>query len=136
MPADYRIDPQKHRVWSSATGILTLADLAGHMSRLSKDPQFHPTYSQLVDFRAITRFEATTEQIIGLTEVRVFAPESRRAFVAKSGVNFGLARMFESYRTAKGDRAIRVFLDFQEAVDWLDAETASDETKAGAAPSA
>jgi hypothetical protein len=121
MSADYRIDPENRRVWSSGTGVLTHEDLAGHMNRLAKDPQFHPSFSQLMDFRYITKVDVTTEQIIELTEIRIFSPESKRAMVTLSGMHFGLARMYEAYRTAKGDRAIRVFLDFKEAVEWLDA---------------
>jgi hypothetical protein len=120
MPADYRIDPENRRVWSSGTGVLTHEDITGHMSRLARDPQFDPSFSQLMDFRHITKVEVTTEQLIELTEVRIFSPESKRAMVTLSGMHFGLARMYESYRTAKGDRAIRVFLDFKEALEWLD----------------
>lgn len=130
MPADYRIDPANRRVWSSGTGTLTHEDLRSHMSRLSKDPQFHPSYSQLIDFRYITKIEVTTEQIIDLTEISIFSPESRRAMVTLGGVHFGLARMYGSYRSAKGDRAVRVFLDFKEAVEWLDSGDASPATDA------
>jgi hypothetical protein len=125
MPADYRIDPKNKRVWSSASGTLTHADLAGHMSRLSKDPQFDPSFSQLIDFRHITKIEVTTEQLIELTETSIFSAASRRALVTLGGVHFGLARMYESYRTAKGDHAIHVFLDFKEAIDWLDSGAAA-----------
>jgi hypothetical protein len=38
--------------------------------------------------------------------------------------------MYESYRTAKGDSAIRVFLNFKEAVEWLDSGSASPTAEA------
>jgi hypothetical protein len=137
MPAEYRIDLEKRRVWSTGSGILTYEDLTGHMNRLAKDPQFHPSFSQLLDFRGTSLVGVTTEQIIALTEIRIFSPDSKRAFVTQPGVQFGLARMYESYRVTKGDRGIRVFLDYKEAIDWLDAgETlpAPDAVAAGSKP--
>jgi hypothetical protein len=121
MPAEYRIDLENRRVWSKATGLLVYADLTGHMNRLAKDPQFDPSFTQLLDFRGISSFDVTTEEIISLTEIRIFSPDSKRAFVMMPGVQFGLARMYESYRVTKGDRAIRVFLDHDAALAWLDA---------------
>lgn len=126
MPASYRIDLAKRRVWTSGTGVVTFKDFVGHMSWLSKDPQFDPSFSQLLEFTHITGFSITAEQVVELAGVRVFSPESKRAFVAPEPAMFGIARMFEAYRKQKGDNRIRVFSDYNEAVEWLDHEESVD----------
>lgn len=126
MPADYRIDAAKRRVFSEGIGHLVYDDLKGHMNRLSRDPKFDPTFSQLLDFRGVTTLELKADDIITLAAFRVFSPESKRAFVAPDPVKFGLARMYEAYRAPKGDRGIRVFKDYDEAVEWLDRDEQVD----------
>jgi hypothetical protein len=122
MPADYRIDLGKRRVWSFATGDLSYDDMTDHMNRLAKDPQFDPTFSQMLDFRGIKIVGLTSQQVVDLAEVRVFSRHSKRAFVAPEPTNFGLARMYEALRATKGDDHIRVFMDYDEALEWLDLE--------------
>jgi hypothetical protein len=122
MPANYHIDTDKKRVFSSGSGHLTYEDLSGHMNRLAKDPKFDPRYSQLLDFRYVKTIGFNSEHVIELAEIRIFSPESKRAFVAPDAVKFGMARMYESYRIPKGDLKIQVFTDYDEAIEWLDLE--------------
>jgi hypothetical protein len=120
MPADYQIAVSRRRVFSAGTGHLSREDLAGHMNRLAKDPQFNPSFSQLLDFREVKTTDLTSDQVMALAEVRIFSKESKRAFVAAGAFQFGLARMYEAYRTLKDDHKIRVFMDYDEAIEWLD----------------
>ncbi len=121
---------------SSGSGVLSLEEAVGHMNRLSSDPAFHPSYSQLVDFRGIARVTLSHEDIYELSTRQVFLPDSKRAFVTAGAEQFGLARMFQSYRSAKGERGIRVFSDYEEAVAWLDAEEPGAAKPAGEAAQA
>jgi hypothetical protein len=50
---------------------------------------------------------------------RIFAPSAKRAIVVPDVELFGLARMFEILRDAKGDEGIRVFTKMEEAREWL-----------------
>ncbi len=126
MPADYRIDTDKRRVFSSGSGHLSYEDIAGHMNRLAKDPKFDPSFSQLFDFRDVTSVGLNSQHVIQIAEIRVFSPESKRAIVAPDPVKFGMARMYEAYRAPKGDRRIEVFADYQEALDWLHLDEPAD----------
>ena len=99
--------------------MLTKADLLGHMERLSKDPDFDPDFSQVLDFRQITALEIGPEDVRQLAQRNIFSPRSRRAFVVKDDLQFGLARMFEIHRELKGETGIRVFRTFDEAMDWI-----------------
>jgi hypothetical protein len=122
MPADYRIDLEKRRVWSHATGDLSYEAITDHMSRLAKDPLFDPLFSQILDFRDVTIVGLTSEEVVRLAEIRVFSPQSKRAFVAPGPLKYGMARMYEALRATKGDDHIRVFTDYDEALEWLDLE--------------
>jgi hypothetical protein len=117
--AFYTIDKKRRLVLSSGDGVLTKADLLGHMERLSKDPDFDPDFSQVSDFRQVTALEIGPEDVRQLAQRSIFSPRSRRAFVVKDDLQFGLARMFEIHRELKGETGIRVFRTFDEAMDWI-----------------
>jgi hypothetical protein len=119
MSAFYTIDKERRLVLSSGAGVLTKEDLLGHMDRLSKDPDFDPDFSQVSDFRQIAALEIGPEDVRQLAQRNIFSPRSRRAFVVKDDFQFGLARMFEIHRELKGEMGIRVFRNFDEAMDWI-----------------
>lgn len=117
--ASYKIDKKRRLVLSSGDGVLTKADLLGHMDQLSNDPDFDPDFSQVLNFRQINGLELGPEDVRQLAQRNIFSPRSRRAFVVKDDLQFGLARMFEIHRELKGETGIRVFRTFDEAMDWI-----------------
>jgi hypothetical protein len=117
--AFYKIDKERKLVLSSGTGVLTKEDILGHMDRLSKDPDFDPNFSQVSDFTQITVLGIGPEDVRQLAQRNIFSPRSRRAFVVKNNLQFGLARMFEIHRELSGETGIRVFRTFDEAMDWV-----------------
>jgi hypothetical protein len=127
MPSRYQVDLSKRRVLSTATGVLTFKDATDHNRRLERDPLFDAMFSQLYDFRAVTRVALTADDIFELSRVRLFSPGSKRAFVTVGPVNTALARMYGSYRSPLDERGIRVFSEIQEAVAWLDEDESIDQ---------
>ncbi|MBZ5661598.1 MAG: hypothetical protein LAO08_14425 [Acidobacteriia bacterium] len=125
--AFYIIDKERKAVLSSGTGILTAEDLMGHQDRLLKDPDFDPTFSQLLDFTRITGLEVSSEDVRRLAQRNVFSPASRRAFVVQDDLQYGLARMFEIHRDIAGETGIRVFRTLDEAMNWIFSATPEDE---------
>ena len=119
MPITYKIDLAHRCVFSSGAGEFSYNDARAHMDRLLEDPDFDPAFSQLIDFSEITKVALTHDEIYELSGRHVFAPDARRAFVTSTAEQFGLARMFQSYRAAKGETGIRVFRDRAEALAWL-----------------
>lgn len=119
MPASYTIDMKRRLVMSSGVGVLTREDLWGHMERLSKDPDFDPAFSQIIDFTNVTEVEVDPEDVRRLAQRNVFSSHSRRSIVVKDDLHFGLARMFEIHRELAGEMGIRVFRTLEEAVRWL-----------------
>jgi len=119
MPASYRILKPHKLVASSAAGIFTLQDALAHQERLMNDPNFDPTYSQLLDFTHAVVVELSAEDIRRISERHVFWACARRAILVSDDLGFGFARMFEMLREAAGEKGIRVFHTLDDALDWI-----------------
>ncbi len=119
MPAFYKIDKERRLVMSTGSGVLTRADIAAHQERLSKDPDFDPRFSQLLDCTHLIKVEIGPADVRLFAQKNIFSEDSRRAFVVKDDLQFGLARMFEMLREASGERGIRVFRSLDEGLDWI-----------------
>jgi hypothetical protein len=119
VPAFYKIDKERRVVLSSGAGVLNRADIQGHMDRLSSDPDFDPNYSQILDFTHLAGVDIGPEDVRQFAQRNIFSPQSRRAFVVKDDLQFGLARMFEIHRELNGETGIRVFRTIDEALDWV-----------------
>jgi len=130
MPAEFTIYPQWGVVMSRGSGVFTHADFLDHMSRLLADPKFNPDFNQIVDCRAIAKMELTSDQIADLAGKSIFGVRSRRAFVVSHEVQYGLARMFATYREIKAGQEVMVFQEMPAALSWLglSADLISDST--------
>ena len=122
MPFKSVIDPSRHLVVTTATGDLTGDEGLACCLQLKARADFDPAFNQLLDFTQATRFEATSAQLRSIAAQPLFSFTSRRAIVAPNPTIFGLARMFEAYRSVShlGEH-IMVFREMREALAWLDA---------------
>ena len=125
MPAFYKIDRENRLVMTTASGVFTLADILAHEEKLRLDPDFDPSFSQLLDASHITKLEITSEHIRVLAQDSLFSPNSRRALLVSNDAAFGLARMFEMLRESAGDTGIEVFRSLDEALEWVLSRRAS-----------
>jgi hypothetical protein len=119
MPATYEIDKQRRLVITTGSDQLTLADALAHQERLLKDPDFDPSFSQIIDLTRATLSGVGAEDIRKVAERNIFSSESHRAIVVSSTLVYGLGRMFEMLRETAGEKGIRVFWDLDEAVEWI-----------------
>lgn len=119
MPAEFRIDLGRRLVFTRGTGILTYDELLQHMVRLGAHPDFRPDFRELNDGRALESVEITTPQLRALAGHTMYNLDARRAYVAKSDLQYGLTRMFGTFRETIGDEGIRIFRTMEEALDWL-----------------
>jgi hypothetical protein len=119
MPATYEIDKKRRLVITTGLDQMTLADGLAHQERLMKDPDFDPTFSQLMDFTGVDFSGIKANDIRKLAERNIFSSQSRRAIVAPSNLVYGFGRMFEMLRETAGENGIRIFRDLDGAVDWL-----------------
>jgi len=106
-------------VFSRATGVVTVADVLGHMDRLSRHTDFRPEFSQIIDFREAAEVRLSSDEVQEIARRNVFAAESRRAILVTPGLQFGLARMFATYRELAGEQGIHIFTDAAEARSWV-----------------
>ena len=118
MPIFYRIDKARRLVLSTSSGAFTLADALSHQEKLSADPDFDPSFSQIADLTNSTQFDISPDEIRQLARRNIFSPQSRRALIVSNDLAFGLARMFEILRENLGESGIRVFRSLDEALNW------------------
>ena len=119
MPETFEIDADRQLVTCRAWGSLSNDDMRGHYERLLADPAFRSKYRQIADLRDVTDFTVDSRTIEEVARMRVFEPGTRRAFVAPTGVAYGLARMFSMYSASAG-QIMEVFTDLPGAEEWLE----------------
>jgi hypothetical protein len=125
MPAFYKIDKDRRVVITTASGVVSIADGLAHQNKLLNDPDFDPSFSQLMDFTQATQVDLSGEDVRRLAKQNIFSPDSRRAILAPSDSVYGLGRMFEILREMTGERGIRVFRNLDEALEWVLAKSES-----------
>lgn len=119
MPAFYKIDKEHRVVLSTASGVFDLAAALGHQDQLLADPDFDPSYSQLLDYSHVTEVKIDANDVRKLAERSVFWPCSRRAMYVTRDIEYGFARMFEMLRENAGEKGIRVFRNLDDALTWI-----------------
>ena len=118
MPIAHTIDPERRVVQSRLWDVVTETDAWGSAAALMNDPSFDPTFSQLADMREMKQVEVDQSTVRELAVMRIFAPESKRALVVASDLQYGIGRMTTSYAEA-GDQQIAIFRTVGEAERWL-----------------
>jgi hypothetical protein len=119
MPADFFIDARQGMVYSKATGVFGRVEAMDHMARLLRHPDFRPEFNQLADFREITKLALSNAEVKDLARQTVFGANSKRAFVVASDLQFGLSRMFGTFREMAGEPGLMTFKSMAEALSWL-----------------
>lgn len=125
MPFNSVIDANRHLVVTTGSGILTGEEGLACCVQLKERPDFDPAFNQLLDLSLATQFDATPSELQLIASQPLFSKGSRRAIVAKQPAIFGLARMFESYRSISSvGEQVMVFSERQQALEWLDSVAA------------
>ncbi|MFI5363897.1 MAG: hypothetical protein ACHQ49_18190 [Elusimicrobiota bacterium] len=121
MPFHYTIDKNRKLVLTTEVGVFTLVDALAHQEQLRWDPNFVPTYRQLMDLSGVTKIALRPQDLRKLAERPIFAPNTRRAILSPNEDVSGIAEMFASFREGFGDRGIRVFRKLDDALAWIGA---------------
>jgi hypothetical protein len=102
------------------SGVLTRDELFSTVAELQEDAEITPDFSTLIDLSEVTSVDAITGEIVRSLAAAPIKAVARCAFVAPSPAAFGIARMFASYRDARGNpERIGVFRAVRDAEDWL-----------------
>jgi hypothetical protein len=122
MPADYKIDKSQSMVFSLAYGNLTDQDVFMHQGKLRTDPDFDPSFSQLVDCTNVTQIDnLSLKALYVLADRDPFGFGSQRAFVAPHNPDYDVFRLYELLTTAHEDVVV-VFRDMEETYKFLNLE--------------
>jgi hypothetical protein len=113
--AEFFIDVERRMVFSKATGVLTVGDVLDQMDKLTHHPDFQPEWNQIMDMRNVTAIELSGDDIKKLATRNIFVAPSRRAMLVTPGLQFGLGRIFATYREFAGETGIRILTDEKEA---------------------
>lgn len=113
------IDSESRVVILTVSGKLTDQGLVGLYDEVRQADGVTPDFALLIDLRQADGHEVTTGAVASLAQrPLLLSGESRRAVVVPSEFGFGMARMYELLREARGG-GFRVFRDFDEARRWL-----------------
>lgn len=124
MPISYTIDPARRLVVTRIAGVMSEEDVRALREQLRADPAFDATYANLVDLSEATDIQLSADTLGQLAVRSAFDRVTRRAIVATSPLQFGMARMFATINERHG-HVVRVFRDSGEAEAWLAANSVS-----------
>ena len=90
------IDVVRKIIYSSFEGELNDEDILTHGTMLKHHPEFNPDFSEIVDFRKITRINVTVQFINSMAKSpSLFKPSSRHAVIAPHDLIYGIGRMYQ-----------------------------------------
>jgi hypothetical protein len=108
-----------HRVvFTRAWGVLVFDDIASHAKTLAADPRFERTFGQIIDFRPVTQWKLTSNEIRELAALTPFDRSARRAFVVATDEAYGLARMFAAHHDADPEQ-FALLRAIEPAMEWV-----------------
>ena len=97
MPAVVKIDPQRRVICSTFYGEANDEELLRHRSAIAEDPNFDPTFSEIVDFSGVTKpeiSEATLRAMASTTSL--FNKSVLHIIVAPAELAFRLASSYQA----------------------------------------
>lgn len=120
MPFTYVVYKDRSLVISTGSDRVTWEEIRIRQDQTKTDPDFNPEFNQIVDLRAVTGIDMTSEQARGLAQRMIFSSTSKRAFVAGEPAVFGMGRMWQILSELSGNQSrIRIFSDLSSALEWL-----------------
>lgn len=122
MPIKYSIDENLGVVFTTASEVLTEAELLEHKRKVISDPKFRPGFVELSDARSISDLAISAsglERFVAQDE-----SDSERlkgyklAIVVSGALEFGMGVMYE-VMSRQNNKDVRIFRDMGLARDWL-----------------
>lgn len=118
MSLSYAIDADRRLIVVRAYGVLTEADVTRVREQIRVDPGFNREFDQLFDARDVEDIALSKEGMARLADTSILAPEVRRAFVARTTLQYGMARMFTTMSEQR-QHITQVFRELEQAESWL-----------------
>jgi hypothetical protein len=118
MPFSHEIDRANSIVVSRLWGTLTPEEIDEHRRRIRADPAFDPALRYLVDMRGLTGLAYSSAKVRQAAATQIFRGPQRRAIVAATDEQYGIARMFATLAALEGE-LVEPFRDWSAAAQWL-----------------
>jgi len=118
MSLAYTIDTNRRLIVMHAAGVLTEGDVTRVREQILRDPAFDPTYDQLFDVSDVEDIALSKESMARLADTSILSPAVRRAFVATTTLQYGMARMFTTMSEQR-NHVTQIFRGLDEAEAWL-----------------
>ena len=92
MPVVLKVDPRRRVVYSAFYGKIADSEISGHRSRIVSDPDFHSSFSEIIDFTAVTEASLSESTLAAMASTpSIFDETARHIVVAPADVLFQLA---------------------------------------------
>src|SRR5215467_13316680 len=95
MPFSYVVHKEYRLVISTGSDCVTFGEIKTRQDQTKTDPAFNPEFNQIVDLRAVTRFDMSSEQAKALARRMIFATTAKRAFVGANPVVCDVASLWQ-----------------------------------------
>jgi len=128
MPANHHIDNDNQLILTTWEGEASdtefIEAIKKYQDNIQNDPDYI-NYNEIVDCRKITKLKLTTQ---GIKTIGTIASSTdtdkinkKLALIVSSNLAFGLARMYETYRSfsKNANKEIRVFKNESDALNWV-----------------
>jgi hypothetical protein len=117
-PLEYLIDTERRLVIVKFGTLLSRRDIERYAMLLKADPKFRPEFSEIVDLADVRQLDLEGDDFMRLADhVDPFAPEARRAFVARTSVQQHAARM---HKILRSNRNFEIFSSVAAAERWVE----------------
>jgi hypothetical protein len=101
LPGTLKIDRKRKLAVSTFYGELNDQDLLSHRATILENPAFDPSFSELVDFSAVTSFRLSDAALGGLAKSKsIFHESSIHVVVAPERVAFQIASQYRDLTRA------------------------------------
>lgn len=125
MPITHVIDPELGLAVLRFQGVLTVDDVADALDRCGESPDFRPDMDVLADLNHSTLAQSGFRDILHLARRLTpwylrRSPAGRSVLWARSDVNFGIGRMYQSTVESRNPAQVGVFRTESEALDFLE----------------
>ena len=118
MAVSYEIFPDKQLIISHLEGELTEHDIISLRAQVMQDELFNPAYHVIDDVTGVTRLSIDMDKLQALSKNSLVQSHIRRALVARTDYQYGMARVYRAFSEASGHE-FQVFRSIEEAMAWI-----------------
>jgi len=123
---EYVVDVESHLVRVKFGKKLAFGDIERYAKLLQLNPQFRPSYAEIVDLTEVEELDLDAEEFLKLADkVDPFSPQAKRAFVVRTLFQGHAAGM---HKVLRPQRNIEIFHTAEEAECWIGAWSRWDRT--------